>query len=103
MIRAKSDGEVTQGLMERGSSGDGGYRVSLYCKAKELQTCHNSLYMDALFGYNKAITIEGIEGQEGNKARMCWWLCHPQIGDVIMWKRRKEKETMHHDRLWEVM
>ena len=32
------NGEVTQGLMEQWLSGDGGYRVSLYCKAKELQT-----------------------------------------------------------------
>ena len=37
VIRMKSDGEVTQGLMEWWSSGDGGYGVSLYCKAKELQ------------------------------------------------------------------
>ena len=39
--------------------------------------------MDALFGYNKVITIEGIEGQDGDKEKTCWWLCHPQIGDVI--------------------
>ena len=62
MISVKSDGEVTQGLMERGSSSDGGYRVSLYCKAKELQTCRNGLYTGALLGYNKVTTIEGIEG-----------------------------------------
>ena len=61
-IRAESDGEVTQGLMERRSSGDGGYGVSLYCKAKELQTCHNGLYTGALLGYNKETTIEGTEG-----------------------------------------
>ena len=57
MIRAESDGEVTQGLMERRSSGDGGYGVSLYCKAKELQTCRNGLYTGALLGYNTE-TIE---------------------------------------------
>ena len=34
-FRAKSDGEVTQGLMEQRSSSDGSYRVSLYCKAKD--------------------------------------------------------------------
>ena len=62
MIRAKSDGEVTQGLMEQWSSSDGGYRVSLYCKAKVLQTCRNSLYKGALLGYNKETIIEGIEG-----------------------------------------
>ena len=91
-IRAKSDGEVTQGLMERWSSGDGGYGVSLYCKAKVLQTCHNGLYTGALLSYNKESIIEGIEGWEGNTEKMCWWLCHMQIGDVIKWKRRKEKK-----------
>ena len=45
--------------------------------------------MDALFGYNKVITIKGIEG---NKEMMCWWLCHPQIGDVIKWEKGKEKK-----------
>ena len=70
VIKAKSDSEVTQGLVEQWSSSDGGYRVSLYCKAKELQTQCNGLYMDALFGYNKVITIEAIEGQEGNKETM---------------------------------
>ena len=52
----------------------------------------------------KETIIEGIEGQEGQEAdkeKTCWWLCHLQIGDVIKWKRRKE--TMHHDRLWEVL
>ena len=48
--------------------------------------------MGALLGYNKETIIEGIEGQEGNKVRMCRWLCHLQIGDVIKWKRRKEKK-----------
>ena len=48
MIRVKSDGEVTQGLMEWQLSGDGGYRVSLYCKAKELQICPNGLYSWAI-------------------------------------------------------
>ena len=94
MIRAKSDSEVTQGLMQRGSSSDGGYGVSLYCKAKELQTCCNGLYTGALLGYSKEAIIEGIEGQEGKKARMCWWLCHLQIGDVIKWKRRKERNNV---------
>ena len=48
-IRVKSDGEVTQGLI--------------------LQTCHNSLYMGALLGYNKETIIEGIEGWKETKRR----------------------------------
>ena len=48
--------------------------------------------MGALLGYNKETTIEGIEGREENKVKMCWWLCHPWIGDVIRWKRKKEKK-----------
>ena len=92
MIRAKSDSEVTQGLMEQQPSSDGSYGVSLYCKAKELQTYCNSLYMGALLGYYKETIIEGIEGQEGNKAKMCRWLCHPWIGDVIKWKGKKENK-----------
>ena len=62
--------------------------------------------MGALLGYNKETIIEGIEGlevQEGSKARTCWWLCNLQIGDVIKWKGKKEKETMRRDRLWEVL
>ena len=47
--------------------------------------------MGALLGYNKETIIEGIEGQEGNKVKTCWWLCHLWIGDVIRWKRKKEK------------
>ena len=39
--------------------------------------------MGALLGYNKETTIEGIEGQEGDKGKTCRWLCHPWIGDVI--------------------
>ena len=103
MISAKSDSEVTQGLMEQWSSGDGGYRVSLYCKAKELQTCHNSLYTGALLGYNKETIIEGIEGQEGEKVKTCQWLCHLRVSDVIKWKRKERKEKMCRDRLWEVL
>ena len=102
-IRAESDGEVTQGLMERGSSGDGGYGVSPYCKAKELQTCRNSLYTGALLGYNKETITEGIEGQEGDKVKTCRWLCHPRINDVIKEERKERKEAMHCDRLWEVL
>ena len=68
------------------------YGVSLYCKAKELQTCCNGLYTGALLGYNKETIIKGTEGQEGNKVRTCQWLCHLQIGDVIKWKRKKEKK-----------
>ena len=60
--------------------------------------------MGALLDYNKETIIEGIEGQEGNKAKTCQWLCHLQISDIIKWKRKKErKETMWHDRLWEVL
>ena len=92
MIRVKSDGEVTQGLMEQGSSSDGGYGVSLYCKAKELQMCCNGLYTGALLGYNKETIIEGIEGQEGNKEMTWWWLCHPWIDDVIKQGKEKEKK-----------
>ena len=51
MIRVKSDGEVTQGLMEQLSSSDGGYGVCLYCKAKELQTRCNGLYTGTLLGF----------------------------------------------------
>ena len=102
-IRAKPDGEVTQGLMERWPSGDGGYRVSLYCKAKELQACRNGLYTGALLGYNKETIIEGIEGREGNKAKTCRWLCHLQIGDVIKWKRKQRKAMTCLDLLWEVL
>ena len=91
-IRAGSDGEVTQGLMEWRSSGDDGCGVSLYCKAKELQTCRNGLYTGALLGYNKETITEGIEGLEGNKAKTCRWLCHPWIDDVIKWKGKKEKK-----------
>ena len=40
--------------------------------------------MGALLGYNKETIIEGIEGQEGDKEKMCQWLCYPWIGDVIM-------------------
>ena len=71
--------------------GDGGYGVSLYCKAKELQTCRNGLYTGALLGYNKDTITEGIEGQEGDKAKTCWWLCHLQIDDVIKTKERKKR------------
>ena len=59
--------------------------------------------MGALLGYNKETIIEGIEGQEGTKVKMCQWLCHPWIGDVSKWKRQKWKETAHRDRLWEVL
>ena len=48
--------------------------------------------MGVLLGYNKETIIEGIEGPEGDKEKTCWWLCYLQIGDVIKWKRRKEKK-----------
>ena len=59
--------------------------------------------MGALLGYNKETITEGIEGQEGDKAKTCRWLCHPQIDDVIKWKRKKEKKTTRRDRPWEVL
>ena len=54
-----------------------------------------------MLGYNKEITIEGIEGQERNEDVSVAMLSADRWCNQA--KKKERKETMRCDRLWEVL